>query len=96
MLKVGRDDGRKPIVETKRRKNEHIEKLLKRFKRSVEDSGVIQELRERMYFVKPSARLKKKAIRSLARRAKEHRLALKKARQQSGPPQEEYGKYDMA
>ena len=69
------------MFEVKRRRNETIEKLIRRFKRATEDSGVIQELRARSFFVKPSAKRKLKSLRAQARRRKEERLAAKKERE---------------
>jgi small subunit ribosomal protein S21 len=42
------------LVSIKKRDGEDISSLLKRFKRKVENSGHINELKERRYFVKPS------------------------------------------
>jgi small subunit ribosomal protein S21 len=42
------------LTAVKKRDNEDINSLLKRFKRKVESSGHLIELRERRYFVKPS------------------------------------------
>lgn len=36
------------------RKNENFENLIRRFKKQVEKSGIIQEFRKREYFEKPS------------------------------------------
>ena len=42
------------LTAVKKRDGEDISSLLKRFKRKVESSGHLIELRERRYFVKPS------------------------------------------
>lgn len=42
------------LTSVKKRDGEDISSLLKRFKRKVESSGHLIELRERKYFVKPS------------------------------------------
>jgi small subunit ribosomal protein S21 len=42
------------LTAVKKRDGEDISSLLKRFKRKVEASGHLVELRERKYFVKPS------------------------------------------
>ena len=42
------------LTAVKKRDGEDISSLLKRFKRKVENSGHLVELRERRYFVKPS------------------------------------------
>lgn len=45
----------------KLRPNETFESLLKRFKKSVAKDGILQELRKREYYVKPSVKRKLKA-----------------------------------
>ena len=45
----------------KLRPDETFESLLKRFKRSVVKAGVLQELRKREYYVKPSVKRKLKS-----------------------------------
>jgi ribosomal protein S21 len=44
----------KTLVNVKRRDNEDINSLLKRFKRRVEKSAHIKELTDRKYYLKPS------------------------------------------
>ena len=53
----------------KLRPDETFESLLKRFKRSVVKAGILQELRKREYYVKPSVKrkLKSEAARKRAR-----------------------------
>jgi len=41
-------------VEVKRRENESIERLLKRFTKKVKKEGIMEILRERTYYKKPS------------------------------------------
>ena len=51
-------------VEVFARRNEDTEKLIKRFSRKVRKEGIMEEIRERMYYEKPSdkrRRLKKKS-----------------------------------
>lgn len=42
-------------------KNENFESLLKRFNRTVQQSGILAEARRRAYFEKPSVKRKRKA-----------------------------------
>jgi small subunit ribosomal protein S21 len=42
------------LVAVRKRDGEEISSLLKRFKKKVESSGHIQELKDRRYFIKPS------------------------------------------
>jgi len=63
------------------RKNETIDQAIRRFKKKVDDDGVIKEYKERRYFVKPSMkkRLKRKdAIRKSQLKIREQ--AIKDAR----------------
>lgn len=57
----------------KKRPGESAESLLKRFKKSVQNDGIMQELRKREYYVAPSlkARLKHQAaVRAIRRKMK--------------------------
>lgn len=49
------------------RDGESFEGALKRFKKMVEKSGVITELRKREYYEKPSQKRKRKAIAAVKR-----------------------------
>jgi len=58
--------------------NEPIERILKRFKRKVEQAVVLKELRKREFFLKPSVKRKLKVRAASARaRKREKRLAQK-------------------
>jgi small subunit ribosomal protein S21 len=41
------------------KEGEHIERALKRFKKKVQDSGILQELREREFYEKPTTAKKR-------------------------------------
>ena len=43
------------------RNNESVERLLKRFTRKIKKEGIIQEVRDRRYYEKPSAKKAKVA-----------------------------------
>ena len=43
------------------RKDESFEQALRRFKRQIEQEGILKEIRERKYYEKPSERKRKKA-----------------------------------
>jgi len=49
------------------RDNESFEGALKRFKKLVEKSGVLTELRKREFYEKPSVKRKRKAIAAVKR-----------------------------
>ena len=49
------------MSEVRIRENESLESALKRFKRQCARSGVLQEVRKREHYVKPSVKRKKKA-----------------------------------
>ncbi len=51
------------------REGEHFEKALKRFKKKVEASGILKELRRREHFLKPSMR-KKEKVRAAEKRTR--------------------------
>ncbi len=55
--------GRPIHVETVVRKGEPIEKAIKRFMRKVKKEGVIEEILERRFYEKPSAKKNKRNIR---------------------------------
>jgi small subunit ribosomal protein S21 len=49
------------MSEIRVKENETLDSALKRFKRSCAKSGVMQEVRKREHYVKPSVRRKKKS-----------------------------------
>jgi small subunit ribosomal protein S21 len=49
-----------PVVQV--REDESFENALRRFKRKVEKSGILTELRKRQHFEKPSVKRKRKAL----------------------------------
>ena len=55
----------------KPRRNEHPERLIKRFNKKVKKLGIIDEIKERRYYVKPSEKRRRMKKRSDARRRKE-------------------------
>lgn len=58
-----------------RRKGESTEELIRRFKKKFSKSGVIKELREKMYYEQPCiAKKKKKAQAILARKKDEEKI----------------------
>ena len=50
------------MAEVRIQEGESIESALRRFKRKVEKSGILTELRKRQHFEKPSVKRKRKAI----------------------------------
>ena len=52
------------------REGEHVDRALKRFKRKVEQAGILKEVKKRRNYLKPSirARLKSRAAESRARK----------------------------
>jgi len=65
-----------PVVHV--REEESFENALRRFKRKVEKSGILTELRKRQHFEKPSVKRKRKAIQA---RKKIMRTLLEERRQ---------------
>jgi len=64
-------------VVTRRKPNEKIERTLKRFKRSMMDTRILQDFRENSFYDKPSVKKRKKSARAAIRRKKEAHDALK-------------------
>lgn len=61
------------MPEVRAREGEHFEVTLKRFRKVVERSGVLQDLRKREYYEKPSVKKKRKAIAARKRAARQAR-----------------------
>jgi small subunit ribosomal protein S21 len=60
---VVRANGNKVIV----KENENINQALRRFKKKVDDSGLLEELRQREFYEKPTTERKRKAGAAKAR-----------------------------
>jgi small subunit ribosomal protein S21 len=56
------------MVQVAAKEGEHIEKLLRRFKKKVEAAGILKEVRRREHYLKPSVRKKQKQAAALKRR----------------------------
>lgn len=42
-------------------KNDNVEQALRKFKKTIQDSGLLQEVRDRCEYIKPTIKRKKKA-----------------------------------
>ena len=42
-------------------KNDNVEQAMRKFKKKIQDSGLLQDLRDREFYVKPTSTRKKKA-----------------------------------
>ena len=62
------------MIEVKVRRGQSIEKALSIFKKKVKDSKILFELREREYYMKPSAIKKEKKAKAKARRKRESKF----------------------
>ena len=60
-------------VEITVRRNENIDKTLRRLKRLVDAAGTLKDLKEKRYFEKPSEKKRKKSSRARIRARKEAR-----------------------
>ena len=58
------------MARVKIRKNEPVEKAIRRFKRLVDNEGILRKLKECRYYEKPSVKKKKKKARAEKRRRK--------------------------
>jgi small subunit ribosomal protein S21 len=68
------------VAFVKAKYNESIDSLLRRFKKAVEKSGILSDLKKHEFFEKPSVKRKKKQIAARKRAAKkEKKLASYKA-----------------
>jgi len=56
------------LSEIEIRKDESFEAALRRFKKKIEQEGILREVRDRKYYEKPSARKRKRAKSPTARR----------------------------
>jgi len=61
MLQRLYEEGREKMAEVKVGKNESLDSAIKRFKRSCQRAGIMQEMRKHEHYDKPSVRRKKKA-----------------------------------
>ncbi len=59
------------MSEVKVGKNESLESALRRFKRTIQKSGVLAEVRKREHYEKPSVRRKKKSEAARKRKFKD-------------------------
>lgn len=66
------------MITINRKDGESLDSMIRRFKRKTVDSGIVQEIRERQEYVKPSVKKKLKHEAELKRRAKEARKKAKK------------------
>tara|TARA_R110001583_G_scaffold92963_3_gene235721 strand:- start:2444 stop:2656 length:213 start_codon:yes stop_codon:yes gene_type:complete len=64
---------RKSNISVKPRRNENPEKTVRKFNKKVKKQKILEEVRERRYYLKPSQRKRLQRKRSEARRLKEMR-----------------------
>ena len=66
---------KRPInVEVEARRNESIDRLLKRFAKKIKKELIFEEVRERMYYEKPSERKKREKQENIKRSKKIQRM----------------------
>jgi small subunit ribosomal protein S21 len=65
-------------IVVKPRRNEPVEKFIKRFNRKMKKSGIIEEIKERRFYRKPSEVKRRAKARSIARCKKEEAKRLKR------------------
>jgi len=63
-------------IQIKLKKNEHIDRAIKRLKRSIDREGIVKDLKERRYFVKPGDKKRNKSSQARARRKKEAKYGI--------------------
>ncbi len=62
-----REEKKEEPISVKRKEGELIESLIRRFKKKVIKNGIIQEVKERNYYEKPSDKRKRKKKESIRR-----------------------------
>ena len=72
------------IVVTKR-ENEDVDSLIKRFKKKVNNSGILKELKNASFFMKPSQKLKRKRKEAAIKREKEETKIKRSYRNERNP-----------
>lgn len=80
-----------------RRESEDIEDLIKRFRKKFSKSGLAKEVRERMYFEKPSdkkRRRKAQCIRNIEKEEEKLKMLKEKAKKAKQKRQRKEWKYD--
>jgi small subunit ribosomal protein S21 len=68
----------------KLRENESLDSLIRRFKKEVDDAGILKEWRDRQYFVKPSTKRHQEAQRAKRRAANALREEREKEKNRRG------------
>ncbi len=63
------------MTRVKVKDNEPIEKAIRRFKKKCEKDGIVQDMRKKARFLKPSERKRKKALKAEKRRRQEAQKA---------------------
>ena len=61
-------------IEVKLKKNENVDKALRKLKRLMASEGILKELKERQYFQKPGDRKRNKQAQARSRVSKENRM----------------------
>jgi len=61
-------------IEIQVKRNEHIDKALRKLKRAMAEEGVLREVKDRSHFIKPSEKKRNKSAQARSRAAKEARM----------------------
>ncbi len=69
---------------SRRRDNESFEAIFRRFKKAIEKDGLMQEIRDREHFVKPSLKRKRAAAAAVKRHQRELAEEVESRRKASG------------
>ena len=67
--------GKKSNLVVRPRRNESIERMIKRFNKKVKKLGIIDEIKERRHYIKPSEQKRLAKKRAVAKRKKEEAKA---------------------
>ena len=94
-MAVIRHSRKKANVSVKVNKNEHVDKAIKRFIRKCKKEGIVQQVRDRRYYKKPSeirSEIKNKRLRDNEKENKKRAERDKKAEQYKFRPRRRYNK----
>ena len=61
-------------IEIRLRKNENMDKVLRKLKKALDSAGTLKDLKERMYFESPSEKRRKKSDRARSRARRDAKI----------------------
>ena len=83
VVKVGTEMGKNSNIILKAKKNEPAEKLIRRFIKKVKKEKIVEQVRDRKYYKKPSIKKKEKKRKAQLQRMRNEARRLKRLRRHS-------------